>query len=169
MIRGTGFPGGKLYSIVINGNRYDLTTTNTYTLDTIGEFFANYISSVDPTVDGIYNSDSNILSIKSIIPNNFNIAASTGIPSPTIAVIVPKDNPEVNLRILVSGNTGGRQPNLSMESCQIYTEVVTIEVLDPPFITQVSGDTSPQIVCVGSSIDSVTFTFGWRSHRCGGS
>ena len=30
--RGTGFPGGKLYSIVINGNRYDLTTTNTYTL-----------------------------------------------------------------------------------------------------------------------------------------
>ena len=47
-----------------------------------------------------------------------------------------------------------------MESCQVYTEVVTIEVLDPPFITQVSGDTSPQIVCVGSSIDSVTFTFG---------
>ena len=53
-----------------------------------------------------------------------------------------------------------------MESCQVYTEVVTIEVLDPPFITQVSGDTSPQIVCVGSS-RPVTFTFGggatgWR-------
>ena len=47
-----------------------------------------------------------------------------------------------------------------MESCQIYTEVVTIEVLDPPTITQVSGDTSPQIKCIGNPIDPVTFTFG---------
>ena len=66
----------------------------------------------------------------------------------------------MNLRILVSGNTGGRQPNTSMESCQIYTEVVSIEVLDPPTITQISGDTSPQIKCIGNAIDPVTFTFG---------
>ena len=56
-------------------------------------------------------------------------------------------------------------PNLSMESCQIYTEVVTIEVLDPPTITQVSGDTSPQIVCIGNPIDPVTFTFGGGATR----
>ena len=47
-----------------------------------------------------------------------------------------------------------------MESCQIYTEVVTIEVLDPPTITQVSGNTTPQILCIGNAIDPVTFTFG---------
>ena len=157
---GTGFSGGKTYSIVINGNRYDATSNATNTIDSVGEFFASYISATDPTVDGIYNSDSNILTIRSIIAGNYNIAASTGVPSPTVAVIIPKESPELNLRIFVSGNTGGRLPNTSMESCQVYTEVVTIEVLDPPFITQVSGDTSPQIVCVGSSIDSVTFTFG---------
>ena len=100
------------------------------------------------------------MTLKSILPGNYNIAASTGVPSPTVAVVIPKDNPEMNLRILVSGNTGGRQPNLSMESCQIYTEVVTIEVLDPPTITQVSGDTSPQIKCIGNAIDPVTFSFG---------
>ena len=92
----TGTDWWKTYSIAINGNRYDLITTIVYTLDTIGEFFANYISSVDPTVDGRHNPDSNILSIQSIIPVP-SIAASTGIPSPTIAVVIPKDNPEVNL------------------------------------------------------------------------
>ena len=155
-----GFVGGKLYSIVVNGNRYDVTSNATNTSDSIGNYFASYISSTDPTVNASYNSVSNILTLKSILPGNFNIAASTGLPSPTVAVIIEKVNPEVNLRILVSGNTGGRLPNVLMESCQVYTEVVAIEVLPPPSITQVSGDTSPQIKCVGSAIDPVTFTFG---------
>ena len=140
-----GFIGGKLYSVVVNGNRCDVTTTATNTIDSVGEFLANYISSTDPVVNAFFNSTSNILTLKSILPGNYNIAASTGVPSPTVAVLIPKDNPEMNLRILVSGNTGGRLPNTSMSSCQVYTEVVTIEVLDPPTITQVSGDTSPQI------------------------
>ena len=141
----------------MNGNRYDVTTNATNTIDYVGEFFANYISLTDPTVNGFYNSSSNILTLKSILPGNYNIAASTGLPSPTVAVVIPKENPEMNMKILVSGNTGGRQPNLSKDSCQIYTEVVTIEVLDPPTITQVSGDTSPQIKCIGNAIDPVTF------------
>ena len=83
----------KLYSVVVNGNRYDATTNATNTIDSIGKFFANYISSTDPTVNGFYNSSSNILTLKSILPGNYNIAASTGVPSPTVAVVIPKDNP----------------------------------------------------------------------------
>ena len=30
--------------------------TGTTTIDSVGEFFQNYISSTDPTVDGLYNS-----------------------------------------------------------------------------------------------------------------
>ena len=33
------------------------------------------------------------------------------------------------MRILVTGNTGGRLPNNNMNSCQVYTRVATIEVL----------------------------------------
>ena len=36
-------------------------------IDSVGEFLANYISSTDPTVDGLYNSSSNILTIKPIV------------------------------------------------------------------------------------------------------
>ena len=114
---------------MVNGNRYDATTTGTTTIDSIGEFFQNYISSTDPTVDGLYNSSSNILTIRPIVLGSYNIAASTGVPSPTIAVVVPDENARINMRILVSGNTGARLPNISMQSCQIYTEVVTVEVL----------------------------------------
>ena len=42
-----------------------------------------------------------------------------------------------------------------MESCQIYTEVVTIEVLDPPTITQVVVIHRLRLN-VGNPIDPVT-------------
>ena len=34
-----GFVGGKLYSVVVNGNRYDITTGSTNTIDYVGEVF----------------------------------------------------------------------------------------------------------------------------------
>ena len=94
------------------------------------KFFANYISLTDPTVNGFYNSSSNILTLKSILPGNYNIAASTGVPSPTVAVVIPKENPEMNMKILVSGNTEADKSNLSKDKLSDIYEVVTIEVLD---------------------------------------
>ena len=57
---GGPFVGGKLYSVVVNGNRYDVTTAATSTIDSVGEFLANYISTTDPTVNGFFNAASNI-------------------------------------------------------------------------------------------------------------
>ena len=62
-----GFIAGKLYSVVVNGNRYDVTTNATNTIDSIGEFLSNYISSMDPTVNAFFNSSSNILTIRPIV------------------------------------------------------------------------------------------------------
>ena len=154
------FTGNLTYSIAINGNQYSVVSSNTSDIDSIGAALANSITVNDFVVNAEYNASTDILTIVPVTAGTYNVAASTGAPSPTIAFTLPTTGRELNMRILVQGNTGGRTPNTNMESCQVYTEVVAIEVVPQPTLVQVSGDPSPQEVCVGDTIDPVTFAFG---------
>ena len=156
---GVGFSGGQNYSIIINGTEYGITSTATDSLDSIGDKFANKVSLENFNVNAEYNSDNNILTIVPLVADTYNVAASTGSPSPTIAFISPI-NAEFGYKILVQGNTGARLPNTMMESCQVYTDPVAIEVTSPHILNQVNGDNSPQGICEGDSIDPITFNFG---------
>ena len=154
------FTGNLTYSIAINGNQYSVVSSNTSNIDSIGAALANSITVNDFVVNAEYNASTDILTIVPVTAGTYNVAASTGAPSPTIAFTLPTTGRELNMRILVQGNTGGRTPNTNMESCQVYTEVVAIEVVPQPTLVQVSGDPSPQEVCVGDTIDPITFAFG---------
>ena len=81
------------------------------------------------------------------------------VPITTIAFILPI-NAEFEYEILVQGNTGARLPNTLMESCQVYTDPVSIEVTSPHILNQIDGDNSPQGICEGDPIDPITFNFG---------
>ncbi|MEN8812741.1 MAG: hypothetical protein ABF277_05460 [Candidatus Arcticimaribacter sp.] len=157
---GIGFTGNLTYSIAVNGSQYSVVSSNTSTLDTIGQALADEITLNDFDVFATYNTDSDILTIEPRTVGTYNIAASTGSPSPTIAVVLPRAGQELNMRILVQGNTGARAPNTNMESCQVYTKVATIEVTPQPTLVQVSGAASPQEVCLGGAIDPIVFAFG---------
>ena len=156
---GVGFSGGQNYSIVINGTEYEITSTGSDTLDSIGDKFANKVSSENFNVNAEYNSDNNILTIIPLVADTYNVAASTGSPSPTIAFISPS-TAEFDYKILVQGNTGARLPNTSMESCQVYTNPIAIEVTSPHILNQIDGDNSPQSICEGDPIDPIIFNFG---------
>ena len=157
---GATFTGGQTYTIGISGSAYSVVSSNTSTVDSIGEALATLITNNDFTVNAAYNDLTNILTIYAITPGMYNVAASTGTPDPTVAFVVPTTGRELNMRILVSGNNGARLPNNNLETCQVYTEVVTIEVAPQPTFTQISGDPSPQTVCVGDPIVPITFSFG---------
>ena len=154
------FTGNVTYTIAINGAAYSVLSSNTSTIDSIGEELATLITGADFNTNATYNSLANILTIQPIIPGSFNVAASTGLTSPTIAIVVPSIGREFNMRIMVSGNSGGRLPNINQESCQAYTEVTTIEVIPGPTLQQTDGAFSPQDdLCVGDLIDPITFSF----------
>ena len=157
---GIGFTGNLTYNIAVNGNQYSVVSSNTSTIDQIGQVFAADITLNDFDVNATYNDATNILTIAPITLGSFNIAASTGSPSPTIAVSLPRTGQELNMRVLVQGNTGARTPNTNMESCQVYTKVAVIEITPQPILTQLSGATSPQEVCLGDAIDPIVFAFG---------
>ena len=157
---GIGFAGNLTYNIAINGNQYSIVSSNTSSIDTIGEAFADEITLNDFVVNATYNSVTNILTITPITAGSYNIAASSGSPSPTIAVSLPRTGQELNMRILVQGNTGARAPNTNTESCQVYTKVAVIEVTPQPTLVQISGSTSPQEVCLGGAIDPIVYAFG---------
>ncbi|MDB4186975.1 gliding motility-associated C-terminal domain-containing protein [Flavobacteriaceae bacterium] len=157
---GATFIGNQTYTIVISGIAHSVVSTNTSTVDAIGEALAILITTNDFNVNAVYNDANNILTIQPIIPGSFDVASSTGSPSPTIAFVVPETGRELNMKILVSGDTGSRAPNTNLDSCQVYTEVVTIEVTPQPTFTQIDGLPSPQLVCAGDAIDPITFSFG---------
>ena len=154
------FTGGMTYSVAINGNEYSVVSSNTSDIDSIGEALANSITLNDFVVNAEYNAATDILTIIPVTAGTYNIAASTGAPSPTIAFTMPDTGSELNMTIFVQGNTGARAPNTNMESCQVYTEIVAIEVIPQPTLVQVSGDPSPQEVCLNGTIDPITFAFG---------
>ncbi len=143
------FTGGLDYSIAINGNEYSVTSNVASTTDSVAEALANRITVNDVSVNASYNDSTNILTISPVVPGNYNVAASTAAPAPMIAVTLPRIGSELNMRVLVQGNTGARAPNTNMESCQVYTKVAVIEVVPQPTLVQVSGSNSPQEVCLG--------------------
>ena len=154
------FTGNVTYTIAINGAAYSVLSSNTSTVDSIGEELATLITGADFNTNATYNTLANILTIQPITPGSFNVAAATGLTSPTIAIVVPSIGREFNMSVLVSGNSGGRAPNINQESCQTYTEVTTIEVIPGSTLQQIIGAFSPQDdLCVGDLIDPITFSF----------
>ena len=154
------FAAGQVYSIAINGNNYPVTANASSTLDSIGAALATLITNNDLTVNATFNATNNILSIIPVAPGTYNVAASTGSPDPILASIVPFNNSALEMKVLVSGNNGARTPNAGLPTCQVYTESVIIEVDEQPTLNQISGDPSPEEVCIGDPIDPITFEFG---------
>ena len=156
---GTPISGGQTYTIAINGIAYSVVSSATSTIDSIAQDLATLISNNDFVVNAVYNADINIMTITPVTAGTYNTASSTSTSDPGIAFTLPNAGREFNMRILVTGNTGGRLPNNNMNSCQVYTRVATIEVLPQPTLRQDIGSSS-QDVCAGEAIDPITFRFG---------
>ena len=157
---GTPIAGGLTYTISINGIAYNVTSSASSTIDSIAQDLANEITINDFVVNATYNASINMMTIIPVVAGDFDVASSQTPADPGIAFVLPDTGRELNMRILVTGNTGGRLPNNNRDSCQAYTEVVTIEVLPQPTFVQVSGDPGPQEVCIGDPIDPITFAYG---------
>ncbi len=163
----TAFPltAGQEYSVAINGNNYTTTTVTASTIDTVGNALAQSITNNDVVVNATYNTANNILTIVPVVPGTYNVAASTGTPDVTLAALIPFTTPGIDMQVLVSGDNGARTPNPNRASCQIYSEVIAIEVFEQPTLTQINGDPSPQEVCAGGTIDPITYVIGGGATR----
>ena len=156
---GNPIVGGQSYSIAVNGLTYTVVSSATSTIDSIAQDLATEITNNDFVVNATYNAAINMLTITPVVPGNYNVASAQTATDSGIAFGLPNTGRELNLRILVSGNTGGRLPNNNRESCQVYTDIATIEVLPQPTLRQDVGPAS-QNVCIGESITPITFRFG---------
>ena len=153
------FANGQEYAIAINGTNYAVTASTSSTLNSVGTDLAALITANSLLVNASFNTTNGIISIIPVTPGTYNVAASTGSPDPILASIIPSTASALEMKVLVSGNNGARTPNAGLATCQVYTDMITIEVNDQPTLTQINGDPSPQEVCIGDPIDPITFTF----------
>ena len=139
LLSGTGEAAtiGEIYSVFIGGDEASVTISSAVsTTDTIGAALALSITNDIAGFNATYFADEDIIEIDTY-SDSVTISRSSSSTLFLEAFLLSYDS--------------------SDDYCSVYTNVITVNIYEPPVIIQTDGPFDSQIICVDSAMDPVTF------------